>query len=858
MTTARTYDAANRILSSAATGESPAVTWTYDAPNEANLRRYGLGRVATMSDPSGTTSFAYERRGLLRKETKTIDLNTYTLSYGYDRNGNRTSIKYPSGRSVAYGFDFADRPHSASSAGTTYVTSATYQPFGPEFITLYGNGTTRTMSVDQRYRPTELKLAGSNTIYDYFYREDGVGNILSICAMQGTCSSPPPGAYDRVFGYDDLNRLTSAKSGSSLWGSASGNGYAYDAMGNLTSLTLGSRTATFSYVPSGGHYTPKLESVSENGGTPRSITYDLAGNETHDGIGPPSPPPFVYSPRNLLATSSRDGLSYAYDGRGLRVSATRTSVTLFPVSLTVDPVSVKGGGTVTVTVRLNDTLTDTVTFSSTDTVLAPVQQNLAVSGGQGSFSFVSGTPAQDTKVVITATLNKVAVSATLTVTAAARLVGLSFSPRTVTGGNSSTGTVALNGSAPPGGAPVTLTSSSAVVTFPDGPTVTVPDGQSMKTFIASTSPVANTTTVDVKANYEGVDQHAALVVVNYTVQRAQPRETLLLASLGLWDRKGDSADRLTSSLSLFPGDILDIEEGDADAPPGIASVFAAVPPGPPRRNFIYSPEMNLLAESELSWPRHKAILYEYIWFNGHPVAQVDGENVTHWTFTDHLGTLLIQTTASQTVWWRAEYEPYGKVWSLTTIDQHQPFRLPGQEAEQLNLGADGATERLYNVFRWYRPNWGRYTQSDPLLFGTALFETPLAAGINRDPAPEAETQPHPYAYAADNPNAFGDPLGLSPYKYCFVLKDDPVGTKRTRYRFGGVIGINFYVTVAIRRRCEFRCYCTKERCPDFPCNDPLCEFEHGVTELRYFTNAGAAVPACMWKIPEVMVEGRCP
>jgi RHS repeat-associated protein len=44
-------------------------------------------------------------------------------------------------------------------------------------------------------------------------------------------------------------------------------------------------------------------------------------------------------------------------------------------------------------------------------------------------------------------------------------------------------------------------------------------------------------------------------------------------------------------------------------------------------------------------------------------------------------------------------------------DGRQPppaLRFPGQEAD----AADG--ERSYNIFRWYRSGWGRYTQGDPL------------------------------------------------------------------------------------------------------------------------------------------------
>jgi RHS repeat-associated protein len=166
------------------------------------------------------------------------------------------------------------------------------------------------------------------------------------------------------------------------------------------------------------------------------------------------------------------------------------------------------------------------------------------------------------------------------------------------------------------------------------------------------------------------------------------------------------------------------------------------------RYSFYNPEMNLLAESELTTTAGTppAILYEYVWFNGHPVAQVDtpvASPVTHWTFTDHLGTPLIQTDSGGNTYWQAEYEPFGKVFTLRTGDQHQPLRLPGQEAEKLeplNPGPNGATERSYNIFRWYRNGWGRYTQEDPL---------GIASG------------PNVYSYVGGNPITSSDSRGLS-------------------------------------------------------------------------------------------------
>ena len=159
---------------------------------------------------------------------------------------------------------------------------------------------------------------------------------------------------------------------------------------------------------------------------------------------------------------------------------------------------------------------------------------------------------------------------------------------------------------------------------------------------------------------------------------------------------------------------------------------------PQQRLYLYTPEMNLLAETELTTGSTPSILYEYVWMNGHPVAQIDGGTAIHWTFTDHLGTPTIQTDSSGAPYWRAEYEPYGAIYQLRTGDQHQPLRLPGQEAEQFNLGSNGLTTKSYNIFRWYQPWWGRYAEADPLNSDRTLK----------------------YAYASDAPLRYTDALGL--------------------------------------------------------------------------------------------------
>ena len=171
-----------------------------------------------------------------------------------------------------------------------------------------------------------------------------------------------------------------------------------------------------------------------------------------------------------------------------------------------------------------------------------------------------------------------------------------------------------------------------------------------------------------------------------------------------------------------------------------------------RRHFLYDGAMHLIAESELTSAFEPAVAYEYLWLGDRPVAEEDiGAAQTTWAVTDHLGTPFMQTFASGATAWRVEYEPYGHVYSLRSgADRHQPLRLPGQEAEQLNLGLNGATEKSYNIFRWYRGKWGRYSQADPV--------KTVGLMASRDSLRTASL--HDDAYGGGNPLTFVDPLGL--------------------------------------------------------------------------------------------------
>jgi hypothetical protein len=95
--------------------------------------------------------------------------------------------------------------------------------------------------------------------------------------------------------------------------------------------------------------------------------------------------------------------------------------------------------------------------------------------------------------------------------ASVTLSSLSLNPTTVTGGNSSTGTVTLSAAAPAGGAQVALSSSNtAAAQVPSS--VTVAAGATSATFTVSISAVAASTTVSISGTYSGATRSASLTV----------------------------------------------------------------------------------------------------------------------------------------------------------------------------------------------------------------------------------------------------------------------------------------------------------------------------------------------------------
>jgi len=197
------------------------------------------------------------------------------------------------------------------------------------------------------------------------------------------------------------------------------------------------------------------------------------------------------------------------------LTSTSTTVTQALASLGLSPNSAVGGNTVQGTVTLSGPAYSggiDVSLTSSNPSVAAVQSSITVPAGatRGTFSVTTVPVSSSTPVTITASTGVSIKSATLTVTIPS-LYSLSVVPATIVGGNSSTGTVKLNGVAPSGGISVSLASSNpAVATAPS--TVTIPAGATNATFSIQTVPVSTTTSAAITATLGQITKTSTLTV----------------------------------------------------------------------------------------------------------------------------------------------------------------------------------------------------------------------------------------------------------------------------------------------------------------------------------------------------------
>lgn len=289
--TALSYDAMNRVLTIAPPAGTQSTQYTYTA----------LGQPSQVVSGISTWAGSYNYRGMLTGESlQLVGKNAWGIGYGHDAYGSLSVISYPNGETVSYAPDARGRPTQVGN----YASGIGYFANGQVSQFIYGNGTAFVAEQNTRQMLRNFSYGNGGTPQlseDLSY--DANGNITTVTDLTG-------GPRNKSFGYDALNRLTSAQA-TGLWGSET---YSYDPLNNLRTRLSAGQTLTYNY-----DVTNKLTGISNGASTVSSFLYDNRGNVTSKNGNS-----LVFDQKNQL-TQIPGYDSYAYDAAGRRVVKTPAS-----------------------------------------------------------------------------------------------------------------------------------------------------------------------------------------------------------------------------------------------------------------------------------------------------------------------------------------------------------------------------------------------------------------------------------------------------------------------------------------------------------------------------------------------------
>ncbi|MFE2346063.1 DUF6531 domain-containing protein [Kitasatospora cineracea] len=404
-TTTYTYDPSG-LLTSAKDPLGNTTSYTYDADGQLSTTTDPLGHVTTygydsegnrttVTDAAGKTwTSTFDWAGdntsttdpLGNKTTSTYDKNkrqttvvsargnasganpaTYTTTFGYDANGNRTSITGPTGAVATVAYDEVNRPVTATDplgrkTTSTYnatnqvltvtdptaaTTTYTYDSLGRRATVTDSLGKTTTDRYDaSSNRVSQTTPLGHKTVWSY----DKDERLSGIVDPRGNATGATPTAYTTSFGYDAAGNRTTTKDALGNTTTTS-----YDALNRPTSVTDSLNRTTSTSYDAAGHITTVTDptgAVTTNGWntvndrTTRTdannhtttfafdalhrptTTTDPLGHITTYGYDPESHTTTVTDGRGQTTTTS-------YDPRGLPTGTTYSDTTT-PITKSYD------------------------------------------------------------------------------------------------------------------------------------------------------------------------------------------------------------------------------------------------------------------------------------------------------------------------------------------------------------------------------------------------------------------------------------------------------------------------------------------------------------------------------------------
>jgi RHS repeat-associated protein len=327
VTTTYFHDALNRVTKiTYSDGTTPTVQYGYDGTaltgcttspptlTDSNPK----GRMTSMCDGSGATSWAHDATGKILTEKRAILSVTKTISYSYNLDGSAATIAYPSNNIITYTVSNAQRLTAAKDVANNvqFATAASYVPPGGLSGVITGQisggfgGITESHTFNSSLEYTTTKAtstAGTAMDLSLSYNLSGGDN--------GTVTNITNNADNGrtlTLGYDPLNRISSATtqatSGVDCWGQ----NFSPDPLANLNTISSAQCSSnTLSVTVDGNNHI--------NSST--TFAYDASGNMTQDGKGTGYSYSFDAESRLTKATVMTGGpYCYVYDGNGLRVA----------------------------------------------------------------------------------------------------------------------------------------------------------------------------------------------------------------------------------------------------------------------------------------------------------------------------------------------------------------------------------------------------------------------------------------------------------------------------------------------------------------------------------------------------------
>lgn len=222
------------------TKNGQTITLAYDSLNRLGAMMLPEGQISYGYDAAGNLlsaakyngtalSYAYDSLNRITRLTETLD-NGFSdaATFAHDANSNRTSMSSTLG-SLTYGYDVLDRLTSLVSGAGSFAF--TYDADSRLTSVIYPNGIKETLAYDAASQVTQIihqKTNDQTAVAFVNYAYDASGNRTTLSESAGTHS----------FGYDSLDRLTSAShpAGSNL--PVLSEAFAFDAVGNRTADAL--------------------------------------------------------------------------------------------------------------------------------------------------------------------------------------------------------------------------------------------------------------------------------------------------------------------------------------------------------------------------------------------------------------------------------------------------------------------------------------------------------------------------------------------------------------------------------------------------------------------------------------------